>query len=391
MIKHLHKSSIFSNWGRVREIIFLFLLFSYILLRLYNIGYMTWPQTSVETDIFINEFEKYCFPLILIVLYICNLGIDDKYFEIKIELVKYIIFILFTLISVVHISCLVLGTFILCSDFSSIKNISKVSAAAIMVGTLFVVVSSQMGMAINLSVEHLGRIGYYFGFGHYALWARQILFASIFYFVSKEKKITILELVLFTIIQTVVFYYSTQRLTFVISILTVVVFIVFVKYEFVKINSKIMSILSAISFPVAMAGTLWISLIYEETNIILAKFNSILSGRFMLQKWAFDLFEIPLLFGQQIHQVTDFYFYIDNGYLYALFAYGIVLTTVLIVACSYVIWMASKTNNTQLFSAMTTVLIYLLVDNPICDMTCIGVVFLFLPVLIKEHLTKKLI
>lgn len=389
MIKHLNKKSIISNWDKIREITFLFLLFSYILLRLYNIGYMTWPQTSVETDIFINEFEKYCFPLALIVLYICNLGIDDKYFEVKREFVKYILFMLFTLISVVHIPCLVLGAFILCSDFSSIKNISRVSAAAIMAGTLFVVISSQTGMAINLSVEHLGRTGYYFGFGHYALWARQILFASIFYFVSKEKKITILELAAFTIIHTVVFHYSTQRLTFVISILTVVIFIIFVKFEFVKINNKIISTLSAISFPIAVAGTLWISLIYDESNIILAKINNILNGRFLFQNWAFDLFKIPLLFGQQVHQVTNSYFYIDNGYLYALFSYGIVLTTVLIIACSYMIWRASKTNNTQVFSAMITVLIYLLVDNPICDMTCIGIVFLFLPVLIKEHLTEN--
>jgi len=389
MIKYLKKDYIFSNWSKIREILLLLLLFSYIILRLYNTSLIFLGEKIWGFDSLTGYMEKYGFPVVLVLLYIFNLAVDKTYFKIKTEALKIIPFIAFAIVSAEHIGCLVLGAFVLCSDFSSIKKISSVSAAAIITGTLGVILASQTGVAINnLLPRPMGRDAHYFGFYHYAVWARQILYAFIFFFVSKTKKLTLADIGIFALVQAVVYYYSTQRLTFVISILAVIVFIVFVKYEIIKINTRLISSLSLIAFPAAMAGTIWISLIYDESNAILAKINSIINGRLYLQKITFDIFNLNL-FGQQVHNVTDFYFFLDNSYLYALYAFGIILTAIIIAIFSYILWRSCKTNNTTLFALMVIVLVYLLIDGVMTDLSFIGPVFLFFPVLLKEHLAEK--
>lgn len=389
MIKYLKKDYIFSNWSKIREILLLLLLFSYIILRLYNTSLIFLGEKIWGFDSLTGYMEKYGFPVVLVLLYIFNLAVDKTYFKIKTEALKIIPFIVFAIVSAEHIGCLVLGAFVLCSDFSSIKKISAVSAAAIITGTLGVILASQTGVAINnLLLRPMGRYAHYFGFYHYAVWARQILYAFIFFFVSKTKKLTLADIGIFALVQAVVYYYSTQRLTFVISILAVIVFIVFVKYEIIKINTRLISSLSLIAFPAAMAGSIWISLIYDTSNIILAKINNIINGRLYLQRITFDIFSLKL-FGQQVHNVTDFYFFLDNSYLYALFAFGIILTAIIIAIFSYILWRSCKTNNTTLFALMVIVLVYLLIDGVMTDLSFIGPVFLFFPVLLKEHLAEK--
>ena len=388
MIKFFKKNYIVSNWHKIRETLFLLLLFSHIMLRIYNISQIVLYDIIPRFDLFTTILENYGFPAIVLALYLINLAIDKTYFKAKFEIIKIIFFIICAIVSTEHINCLILGAFMLCSDFTSIKKISIVSAAAIFFGTLCVICISQTGWIVDRLSFRLGRYSHNFGFGHYAIWARQILFASILYLVFKANRISLPELGLFAIFQYIIFYYSTQRLSFVISILAVIIFTIFIKYKIIKINNKVIRALSVIFFPTAITGTIWISSAYDNSNIILTKINSILSNRLALQKQTLELFNIKL-FGQQVHHITDFYFYIDNGYLYSLYAFGILLTVIIIIVFSYMIWRSCKTNNTEIFSFLFIVGIYLLIDNPVCDMTCIGIAFLFFPILLREHLTEK--
>lgn len=373
---------------KIREAIFLLLLFSYIMLRLYNTSWIVLGEMMPGFDVLTTFFENYGIAVIVCILYIINIIIDKTYFHSKTEIIKLLLFILFAIVSFEHITCLTVGAFLLCSDFSSIKKISIVSAAAIIAGTLCVIIASKTGWTGDYLVPRMDRNAHYFGFYHYAVWARQILFGLIFYLVARAKKPTLAELAIFALLQSVVFYYSTQRLTFVVSIFSIFVFIIFIKYEFIKINNKFISSLSTIAFPAAMLGTIWISLIYDESNLILAKINKMLSARLQLQKLTFEVFE-PNLFGQQVHHVTDFYLFLDNGYLYALFAFGIVLTIAIICMLSYIMWRSCKKNDTFVFSLMVIILVYLLVDGPMTDMTFIGPALLFFSVFLKEHLSEN--
>ncbi len=384
----INRNSAAMKWNKIREILFLLLMFSYIMLRLYNTSWVFLGDIIPGFDTFTSMVEMYAFPIAVGVLYIANLIIDRTYFEIKREAIKFVLFAALAIVSVEHSECLILGTFLLCSDFSSVKNISVTFAAAVLLGTVGVILASQTGWTSDYLVPRMDREAHYFGFAHYAIWARQILFATVLYLISRAKKISVVEFVAFAVIQAVTFYYSTQRLTFVVSIFAVVVFVVFMKCEIIKINNKIIGGLSVSAFPVAMAGTIWVSLIYDKSNELLYKINKMLSGRFRLQKRAFDILDIKP-FAQQVHHITDYYFYIDSGYLYALFAFGVVLTAIIIAVFTYMFWRTCKTNNTALFSLIAIVLVYLLVDNPVCDLTSGGIIFMFFPVLLREHFEEK--
>ncbi len=388
MIKYFKKDFIISNWSKVREFLFLALLFSYLMLRLYNMSWIVLGDMIPGFDVFTAYLEEYGFPVILVALYIINLLIDKSYFKPKIEIVKIVLFIAFLIVSFEHITCLIVGSFLLCADFSSVKKISVVSAAGIIAGTLCVIWASQTGWTGDYLVPRMGRNAHNFGFYHYALWARQILFGTVFLMISKNKKLTWLDLGIFAAIQCVVFYYSTQRLTFVVSFVAIAVFILFSKYKIIKINNKIIGTLSALAFPAALLGTVWVSVIYDSSNVILSKINSMLNGRFYLQNLALQVFDLKP-FAQQVHHVTDYYLYIDNGYMFSIYAFGLILTTMIISMFAYMLWRSCKTDNVSLFSLLIIILIYLLVDNPVCDLTCIGIALLFFPVLLKEHISEK--
>lgn len=376
------------NWDKKREVLFLLMLFSYIVLRLYNTSWVFFGVVIPGFDTFTTVVEQYVFPLASVVLYIVNLIKDKTYFEIKTEAIKIVICVVLAIVSAEYGECLALGAFVLCSDFSSVKNISAVFAAAALLGTTAGIFASQTVWAIDYTVPRMGRTAHYFGFSHYAIWARQILFSTVMYLVCRAKKLSVAELVIFAVVQMVTFYYSTQRLTFVVSIIAIVTFVVFVKFEIIKISNKIISSLSLAAFPVAVAGTIWVSLVYDKTNPIFAKLNKMLSGRFRLQKIAFEILDIKP-FSQKVQHITDYYFYIDNGYLFALFAFGAVLAVITVGMFIYMIWRSCKTNNTAVFSFMVILLIYLLVDNPICDLRSAGVSFMLFPVMMKEHLEER--
>lgn len=114
-----------------------------------------------------------------------------------------------------------------------------------------------------------------------------------------------------------------------------------------------MSGLSAIAYPATMAFTLVLSLNYDEAIPVFSKLNSLLSGRIQLQSMMFDVFNVQL-FAQKVKNITDFYMYIDSGYLYMLFAYGLVLTVLLLAVFSYMFWRSCKTNNTRAFRRIDT-------------------------------------
>ncbi len=387
MARYFNKNYILSNWNKIREIIFLILLFSYILLRIYNISWVMLGDMIPYFDVLTTFTEKYIFPFLLVVLYVVNMLILKSY-EIKNKLIlDIVIFTAFLAVSFVHYDCAVIGAFIICSDFTSIKRIAVFSAIGITFGTVCVIVASKTGWTSDYMVPRMGRNAHYFGFFHYAIWARQLLFAGISYLYIRAKKTTLIELIVLAVLSYVIFYYSTQRLTFVCCILLLIVLAVFTKYEVIRIDNKFISSLSIIAFPVGLIGSMGVSYFYSPDNTLLVMLDKFLNTRVSLGHHAFEIFDINL-FGQIVHHVTDYYFYLDNGYLYLLFSYGIVLTLITLAILSYMYWRSCKTNNTALFTWLTVVLVYLLVDNTSMDLTCTAVVLLAFPIMLKEHIAE---
>ena len=389
MPKHYKQPFRVEKWRKIRELLYLFILFFYTILLLHDAAtaFLTYDVYSWADTI--AKLEQVVIPVLLIVLYLSNIIFDRSYFILKKEVIKIVLFIVCTIVSIIHTSMFTFGTLMLCADFTSIKKLAKTSALAIFWCTVIGIVACFRYAYVNdIILDRFGRQRHYFAFGHYAVWARQMLYAGILYFISKDNPITLPELGIFAVLQCAVYYYSTQRLTLRVAMLTVIVFAVFVKYRAVKIDNKIMSGLSAIAYPATMAFTLFLSLNYDEAIPFFSKLDSLLSTRIQLQSMMFDVFNVQL-FAQKVKNVTDFYMYIDSGYLYMLFAYGLVLTVLLLAVFSYMFWRSCKTNNTRLFAVLILTMAYLFVDNTPCDLTCSGVVLLFFPIVLKEHLNGK--
>lgn len=374
-------------WQKLREYIYLILLFGYIFLNIYNDSWVKLGDIIPYFDVLTVTLENIVVPFSLGTLYILNLFLINEDRNFKMVLCQTAVFCVFAVVSVEYDTMLTLGLFLLCSQFTTIKKIAVTAATSVTLVTMLVIIASQTGWTGDRIVERLGRVAHYFGFHHYAIWARQLLFAAAAYLFARGKKTTLAELAVLAVLNYAVFYYSTQRLTFIAGILLIAVFVVFVKFEIVKINNKIIQSLAAIAFPAAWGGSVLLHCFYNESSMWMSKLNTLLSTRLELGKKAFELFDVNL-FGQQVHNITEYYFYIDCGYLYLMFAQGIILALIVIAMYGYMYWRCAKTNNTALFCWLTVALIYLLIDNTATDLTCTAVLLLaFLP-LCKEHLQE---
>ena len=111
---------------------------------------------------------------------------DRSYFILKKEVIKIVLFIACTIVSIIHTPMFTFGALMLCADFTSIKKLARTSALAIFWCTVIGIVACFRYAYVNdIIIDRFGRQRHYFAFGHYAVWARQMLYAGILYFVSK--------------------------------------------------------------------------------------------------------------------------------------------------------------------------------------------------------------
>lgn len=403
-------SNIFKNifsekeWVKYRENIYLILLFGYIGVRIYNISWLYFSSIIPGFDTFTINFEYFVFPVILVVFYIINLIIEKQY-NYKTILMDVVIFAVFAIVALgtdyeYNIKCLSLAGFIICSDVTSFKKICKVFILSVVPVTLGVILLSLLGWTGELVIieGRFGRVAYNFGFIHYAIWARQFLFVFASYLYVRGKKTSWAELGIIAALSYVVFYFSTQRLTFITCILLLVMFVIFVKCELIKVNSIFITLVSLIAAPVMMLIAIGTALFYSTDNIILAKINSMMLGRLQLGKRAFEVMPMSL-FGQDnvisitFNKCTDVlganeYFFLDSGYLYMLFLSGILMSVITIVMYIYTHWKSCKVNDAALFVFVNTVLIYIFVDNPVHDISCCAIVLLAFKIMMNGKLDK---
>ena len=377
-------------WHRIREFIYLILLFGYLWLNLYNSSWMHLSDIIPRFDELTLFSETVIIPALLAILYLLNLIFSHNDRNILLVVQQILIVAAFAVVSIEHPDLLPLGLFIICAHFSSFKKIAVVSSFVIAVTTLAVIIASQYGWTVDMTVKRFKNTAtaHYFGFGHYAIWARQLLFAAAAYLYSRGKKVTVVEIGLLAVLNYIVYYFSTQRLTYYTGMIMLIVFLVFVKFEIIRINNKFITFLSTAAFPVTFAFSVALHYFYDKSVPVMAKLNKLLSTRLQLGKQAFEMFDIKL-FAQQVHEITDFYFYIDCGYLYLLFAKGIVLTIIVMFMYSYIYRYSCKTNNTALFAWITVALIYLIVDNTATNINCTAIVLLAYFICFKENSKNK--
>ena len=177
MPKHYKQPFPVEKWRKIRELLYLFILFFYTILLLHDAAtaFLTYDVYSWAGTI--AKLEQVVIPALLIVLYLSNIIFDRSYFIFKKEVIKIILFIVCAIVSIIHIPMFTFGALMLCADFTSIKKLAKTSALAIFWCTVIGIVACFRYAYVNdIILERFGRQRHYFAFGHYAVWARQMLY-----------------------------------------------------------------------------------------------------------------------------------------------------------------------------------------------------------------------
>ena len=384
------------NWRITRERIYLSLLAIEIILRVVDISIVSYQKSVIGG--YILSFEVFWIPVMLGVLYAADIiiengvtGIFKSYKKLCLDVFIGIFFIIVAYKSY-SFHLLAIGAFIFTADKSSMKNIAKVIAVCLGVTTIFIMILSQIGILEDILIyDRFGRVAHSFGFLHYGFFPRQLLFAWLAYLYGKDKKESWPMLVAQLVLIFVIFYFTTQRLTFIVFIISWIMYIIFVKCEFIKVNSIFMKVCSLIGFAVTGCISILLSYFYNPDIAWMNKINSLITGRLYLGKIAFDRYSIPLL-GQHIVYSTgengESFFVIDCGYIEMLLCYGLILFIIIMLMYSIIHLYACFKNQSMLFVWATAVMIETTVDNAWNELSAAATLLLLFGCISKEFINS---
>ena len=169
-----------------------------------------------------------------------------------------------------------------------------------------------------------------------------------------HKKLNFVRLSLLFVIAYVLFYFSSTRLLFYSSILFIVVTKLLQYIPYSWIFNKMSLLLCLISYPF-ICIILYIVSKYMLLHIILSDFttvNRMLSNRLSLNEEAFRRYDVNMfgcLLEEDASEFTSDYFFIDSGYLHALFQQGVIFTALLIITYMILIYKLYKSRQSLLF------------------------------------------
>ncbi|MBQ6897117.1 MAG: hypothetical protein IJN69_07930 [Oscillospiraceae bacterium] len=379
------------NWFKTREFIYLSLLALEIFLSLL---FRTTFNMKTPLGYLLSSFQLFYIPVLVGVLYVADIlmtGIRNNIKKVIIDGFIGVFFIIAAYTSL-DFNLLATGVFLVSSDKSSVKNIAKTIAVTLLFGTLLFGVFSQIGIIDDRLTDRFGRIAHGFGFRRYAFPARQLLFVLCAYIGARVKKISWAELIVQAGLIWLIYYYTTQRVTLIVFVAVWVLYIVTVKYEFIRINTKFVEFCSLTGFSVFGIFSVTVSYFYNESVWWMSKLNSFVNNRVVLGWEAFNRYDVNL-FGQEI--VTDTigefgsFFYIDNGYLDVLFSYGLILFIITTILYTVILWYSCRKNEKGLFIWMTATMIYNFIDNAWLDMIATGVGVILFGAVLNELRKEK--
>ena len=362
------------NWLKIRECIFLFLLTAEIFLRLLE---RTRLDMRKPLGLALTAIELFWIPVLVGVLYAADVLVTGIRKNIKKMCIDGFIGVFFVIAAYMSTDFFILatGVFLVSSDKASLKNIAKAIAFALIAGTLVVGVLSQFGIIEDKLFDRFGRIAHSFGFRHYAFPARQLLFGWLAYVYGKTEKLSWVELIIEFGLIYALYYFTTQRLTFVIFVGVWLMYIVFVKCEIIKITSKFIKFCSAIGFTVCGGASIAASYFFTYSSDFFVMLNRFLNTRLYLGREAFNRYDVTLL-GQFVKDYAidspEGYFYIDCGYLDVLLSLGLIMFIITTVVYTVMHIYSCVKNDTKLFVWMTGIMVYTIVDNVWLDLIGAG-------------------
>lgn len=379
------------NNDSIFEKIYLLLLTIYVYIGVTNNSLLIGSDVFIDQNIMYN-IELKLFSPILIVMYLLN-NINPKK-----ELIKKIIALTICAVLAYASWGYTLVTLV-CFMFSATctKSAKKIAGAmfiGLFIGTFVVFYFCQKGVIYDITIDRFGRIGHYFGFYWNTFLPTNLLFSWIMSVYARNKKISWFEIIAAVLASCLIYYYCINRLCFGLSLIAMILYIVVVKLELIKIDSRFVRSLSLAGFSMSAVITFVMSIFYNPENPVLNKLNSMLSGRLILGKTAFERYSVNLLGNDIILHEGGEYFLIDSGFIQILLDNGIIIFIAVMAIYTFMYWYSCKKDDKMLFVWITVQMIYTIINNVWMDLeagTCLPLFMILYRQFLceKEQMVKK--
>lgn len=265
------------------------------------------------------------------------------------------------------------GMLIMCADAASFRKIVMVSMASTMLAVVVTVGACLGGMIENReTVIGNGAIGYALGFNGRTGVPFHLFYVFLGYLYLRKEKLSWLELLFWAAVNYGIYYVAQVRLVCYLEYIVLILYVLFVKFEWLTFGKGILCGLFTGAFPLVFGGWAIFNRLYDPGNAFLAKLDGWLSNRLTLGYRALTEFDLTI-FGQYIkmgkvkRDSWEGYFYIDSGFLYSLVAYGLLLTLVVLIMYSVISHYAVKHNQRVLFVWLCAIIIFALINNTWVD------------------------
>ncbi len=202
--------------------------------------------------------------------------------------------------------------------------------------------------------------------------------SSCFFYLSimtlylKKDQFRFFYLVIWEILNVVVYVVSDSRAAFYVLNIIYIVFFVTKWFGKTDLYAKIVKVFSCLAFPVCAGTSLIACAVYDETGV-LARINTLLSGRIRLGHSGLLQYGIHLL-GQDITWIGNgglgytkdvlegTYNYVDCSYLKIMFDYGVLVLLFVLVGLTLSVYQAAKNGNIYFCLAMSMIAIYSMIE-----------------------------
>lgn len=286
------------------------------------------------------------------------------------------------------------GLALIAGKKENFKDICSITFFTNLICIIVIVLFSLIGILDLQIVNHEGQKAYNFGFAYYSTLSFYVLFLSVlgyYLFCNVKNKINIFyTCVIIGVTNYITYRLVTVRLTFICSILLVLLILLYDGYNF-KNNSRINYYISLCMYPSMLILSILLPFFFQMNELGI-KLDQLLNGRLYLGKMAFERY-IPKLFGNLIitNNEANHYFYIDSGYIYLILGFGIILTVLVLSAYTLIGLKASEQKNSKILVWCIIVCIFSFVNNPLMDLAMNPLLFLGIPRFIQFLHNKKIL
>ncbi len=261
------------------------------------------------------------------------------------------------------------GAFIASAEAVDFKKIARTSLTAVLAALGCIGILILMGRLPDGLYPHGDGFAHCFGFSYYSTVPFYLFYCFLLYLYIKKKTAGWIEIALWLVANQLLYAYFTLSLTYGLTLIVTVLYVLIIKLELVRIDTLPVKIFSFIGFPAGMLLSCIGMLYYNSENRIWSLLNRISHNRIQESHKGIERYNITI-WGQKIamqgnsitHETTD-YFYIDSAMIYSLLGFGLIFTVMIVGMYIYLHQYSCWKNDKMLFIYVTAVLLFAIMNN----------------------------